>query len=486
MAFIQKKDMSYPAGALETGSPAYTVPSTGNVQNSLRLAMGPGVVVYTNAHDIDGSSAVAEFRGGSPAITLSKPTRPGGVVEGSTGYFGMQVAVWNEKIYVSDYQSDNYDTRWQNVSEGSPKDGAGMIYVYNFDGDCIDSIGFPYSLTYLGAVPDLNYRYFGRRMVVNDGLIIATSNSSLISSQIAVVVMDANTGEGVRWSAAEGFLGFDTSRGVEGSGSYITSQWQISDGRILRLDEWRDDYDDTMALFDLDGQLIDYKKVQDVPELLALTDLKFGSTPAFPDFSRSGNIGDGRIVILHTKNHGYNGAGVGPGPNNVLASLFDMDGNWLKYIYGDSDYGKYPMEYVNGYSTQSNVGIGYGRIVIGTRKHGNKTTNPGFLSIFDMEGNFLKGIPSPVDSAVHPNDSDGQFGCNIDVTENRILVGGYRYIYQYTLDGEFIQSETKSDNQWGESIAGGCGKLVAGDGTYAYVVDTPARHETVMDLLNKY
>jgi len=198
---------------------------------------------------------------------------------------------------------------------------------------------------------------------------------------------------------------------------------------------------------------------------------------ASDDFGFSVAAGSGRIVV---------GAD-GKNSNQGAAYIFDLDGTQLAKITASDG--------VAGDRFGYSVAVGSGRIVVGAQWDTDNGSQSGSAYIFDLDGNQLAKITA----------SDGAtgdwFGNSVAVGGGRIVVGapldddngnrsGSAYIFD--LDGTQLAKITNSDgaredDQFGKSVAVGCGRIVVGangdgdNGSFsgsAYIFNLDGTNET--------
>jgi len=200
-------------------------------------------------------------------------------------------------------------------------------------------------------------------------------------------------------------------------------------------------------------------------------------------FGWSVAVGSGRIVVGAYGDDDY-------GSFSGSAYIFDLDGNQLAKLT-DSD----------GASSDRfgrTVAVGSGRIVVGQPQDDDDGSASGSAHIFDLDGNKLFKITAS-DAA-----ASDLFGESVAVGSGRIVAGAYAdddvgassgSAYIFDLDGNELDKLTASDasgtDQFGRAVAVGSGRIVVGalqdddngtDSGSAYIFETPNQTH-ILDIL---
>lgn len=103
------------------------------------------------------------------------------------------------------------------------------------------------------------------------------------------------------------------------------------------------------------------------------------------------------------------------------------------------------------------IAVGCGRVVIGARGLSRVQTTGGAVFVYDTKGNFIRELTDP------NNAPYSRFGMRIAVGSGRIVVtcGGNTNCYVYDLDGNLVNTITKSSDLY-DRPAVGCGRIVIG------------------------
>jgi hypothetical protein len=188
-------------------------------------------------------------------------------------------------------------------------------------------------------------------------------------------------------------------------------------------------------------------------------------------FGKSVAVGCGKIVVSSPNDDG-------PVGDEGSIYIFDLFGNFLKKVVNpDSNdtvnYYGFSSSFGGNYNSVEEIGqavaVGCGRIVVGASQ--TDRYFDGSAYILDLEGNLIKKISAPnariTGSGTGGADGD-QFGFSVAVGNGRIIIGapgGDGGVYEYDLDGNYINSKTgiKSASKTGYSVA-------CKQGIIAYVV----------------
>jgi hypothetical protein len=185
------------------------------------------------------------------------------------------------------------------------------------------------------------------------------------------------------------------------------------------------------------------------------------SAGAGDEFGYSVAVGSGRIVV------GARYDDIGIGLTNVgSAHIYDLNGGYVGIITHPS-----AAFSVQGDQFGYSVAVGSGRIVVGAPFDNiGALSNAGSAHIYDLNGNYV-GI------LTHPNASQTDyFGESVAVGSGRIVVGavfdnigaienaGSAHIYD--LNGGYVgiltHPSAANDDDFGTSVAVGCGRIVVG------------------------
>jgi hypothetical protein len=173
------------------------------------------------------------------------------------------------------------------------------------------------------------------------------------------------------------------------------------------------------------------------------------------EFGRYVAVGSGRIVV------GANGDDDN-GSSSGSAYIFDLDGNQLTKITASDAAASDRF----GYS----VAVGSGRIVVGAFRDGDNGTDSGSAYIYDLDGtNEVKITASDAGSG-------DEFGRSVAVGCGRIVVGAYNWdgdftsqgaAYIFDLNGNQLgiitaSNPIRNNDEFGQSVAVGCGVIAIG------------------------
>jgi len=487
MAFVQKKNLDHNNswGAPATPHPSYTVPSDGNVQNTIRMEMSKDGIVYVNAYD----------NGSSPSDILNPFTeiasRNSGL--GQSSDFGNAVKIYNEKIFVGDRSAVDSNRTTYNGNAG------GRVFVYNFDGDLIDSIRAPAGNSY----------NFGFDIKVTGSLLLIASRSSITGFKYWQY--NAETLEYAHNPSLYYHGGLSEVHPNQRGGLHAKN------GRVVKAGVDDDEYDTFLNIYDHDGRTLNAMQHHHYAELLDSTLVRFQPTYGSRGAPLSGKfaVGDGLIVNLTwAYSDDYYNDYTSPATSKILGTVFDLNGGFKFFLNTpDSDtYG--PMfvdnrndEYGSGAGgLKHQVGIGGGRIAVPVTDVPEEAAYvepyQKKVVLYDYSGNLINVLHSrPHSDTSKLYDSDGMyFGeQGVIIADDRILVlsgqydGGneFNLIHHYTLDGDYIFTDSDIDRGQYDNTDVGIdareGKIVvASEDNKLYMTDMPRKRISVMDALDMY
>jgi predicted amidohydrolase len=357
--------------------------------------------------------------------------------------FGRSVAIGSGRIVVGAYQDDD---------KGS---NSGSAYIYDLNGtqlakitapDGVASDNFGYSVAVgcnriiVGAWGDDDYGSASGSAYIHD------LNGNYVTMSIKLNASDGAASDRFGWSLAVG-----SGRIVVGS--YLDDDKGASSGSAY--------------IYDLEG--------------VQLAKITASDGAANDNFGYSVAVGCGRIVVGSTGDDDK-------GSNSGSAYIFDLSGTQLAKITASDG--------AANDNFGSSVAVGCGRIVVGVPVDDDKGDSSGSAYIYDLDGSQLAKITA----------SDGAatdlFGYSVAVGSGRIVVGAYLdddkgsasgSAYIYDLDGTYITKITASDgasnDNFGQSVAVGSGKIVVGspfddNKGSAYIYTTPYVH-TPYDIIGE-
>ena len=391
------------------------------------------------------------------------------LIHGSFGYSTASISSTETKIVASDAASSDFfgisvAAGNGRIVIGSPNDDdnsalqSGSAYLFDLDGNELVKM--------TASDPVQNDQFGGSVAIGNDRIVVGAPG--VLSGRGAAYVFDFHGNQLFKILASDGAgadrFGYSVAVGCE---------------RIV-VGAYEDDDDGdgsgSAYIYDLNGTLINKITASD------------GST--FASFGFSVAIGNGRIVV------GARTATIGSNNFQGAAYIFDLDGNEIKKI-----------NTTNGASYDyfgTSVAIGNGRIVVGQ----TEDAGPGKAYVYDLNGNLINEITAS-DVATQAGYGIGaEFGNSVAVNSGRIVVGSWRYsidpttnfrsgaIYVYDLDGndeiaKITSSDASIDDRFGNSVAVGSGKIVAGayienpgglaDAGSAYIFDAPQTYDTYIE-----
>lgn len=191
-----------------------------------------------------------------------------------------------------------------------------------------------------------------------------------------------------------------------------------------------------------------------------LKEISAPDASSFDGFGKSVAIGCGKIVVSSPGDDG-------PVGDEGSIYIFDLFGNFLKKVVNpDSNdtvnYYGFSSSFGGNYNSVTDVGqalaVGCGRIVVGASQIGRNFDGSAY--ILDLEGNLIKKISAPnaLITGFGTGGSTGdEFGFSVAVGNGRIIIGapgGDGAIYEYDLDGNYINSITgTSGSNTGYSVA---------------------------------
>jgi hypothetical protein len=275
---------------------------------------------------------------------------------------------------------------------------------------------------------------FGTSVAVGCGRIVVGSPDDIIGATRfgSAYIFDLNGNELAKITASD-----------RASNDYFGFSVAVGSGRIV-VGAYGDDDAGSLSgsayIFDLNGT--------------QLAKITANDGDAGDEFGLWVAVGCGRIVVgSHDDND--------DGSDSGSAYIFDLDGTQLAKITAS--------DAAAGDNFGESVAVGCGRIVVGARFDDDGGTSSGSAYIFDLDGNELAKITAS-DAA-----ASDQFGHSVAVGSGRIVVGA-RYddddgsasgsAYIFDLDGTQLAKITASDaaagDNFGESVAVGCGRIVVG------------------------
>lgn len=391
------------------------------------------------------------------------------LVHGSFGYSTASTSSTETKIVASDAASfDGFGAAVAagngRIVIGSPNDddngalASGSAYLFDLDGN---------ELVKMTASDAAQSDQLGTSVAIGNGRIVAGAEG-VLSGRGAAYVFDFEGNQLFKILASDGASSDRFGHSVAvGCGRIVIGAYEDDDGGSSAGSAY---------IYDLSGTLINKITASD------------GS--AFASFGYSVAIGNGRIVV------GARTATIGGNDFQGAVYIFDLDGNEIK-----------KLNTTNGASYDyfgTSVAIGSGRIVVGQ----TEDAGPGTVYVYDLNGNLINEIAAS-DAATQASYGIGaEFGNSLAVHSGRIVVGSWRYslnpssnfrcgaIYIYDLDGNdeiaiVTASDAASDDRFGNSVAVGSGKIVAGaffedpssinGAGSAYIFDAPQTYDTYIE-----
>jgi len=372
-----------------------------------------------------------DYTAGQDGAFLAKINGAHGTGAAASDYFGHSVAVGSGRVVVGARLDDD-----NGASSGS-------AYIFDLEGNFINKINGAHGT---GAIAS---DFFGYSVAVGSGRIVVgmhgDDDNGSLSGSAYIFDLDGNfinKINGMHDTGANASDLFGTAVAV-GSGRIVVGA--EGDGHNIG-----DSNTGSAYIFDLDGNFIN--------KITGAVGIYIASVGDY--FGKSVAVGSGRIVVGAYGDDDY-------GNTAGSALIFDLDGNFIKKIYGN--YG------VNRYFGAT-VAAGSGRIVVGAYgDDDNGLADSGSAYIFDLEGNFINKIYGTGGTGAAVADN---FGNSVTVGSGRIVVGAYGdddngsesgSAYIFDLDGNFIKkidgtggTGAAANDDFGVSVAAGSGRIVVG------------------------
>jgi len=301
---------------------------------------------------------------------------------------------------------------------------SGAAYIFDLDGN---------QLAIINASDNAAYDQFGQAVAVGCGRIVvgAAESSNPNGSSGSAYIFDLDGTQVAKITPS------DTA-----GGDRFGWRVAVGCGRIVVSAPYNDDAGTSSGsayIFDLDGTT-------------QLAKLTASDAAAVDYFGWSVAVGNGRIVVGA---YGNDDAGSASGS----AYIYDLEGNFIKKITASDAQA--------GDAFGFGIDVGCGRIVVGAPGDDDNGASSGSAYIFDLEGTQIAKI-KPSDGAASDN-----FARDVGVGCGKIVVGspfdddngsasGSAYIFD--LDGTQIAKITSSDgaanDNFGHGVHIGCGRIV--------------------------
>lgn len=384
----------------------------------------------------------------SPIVTFNKSidNRSGGEADGG---FGASIAANDSHLIIGSPLKDS----------GSDQ-SVGAVYLFNLEGDSDTRETLPAS-----TVGDGGTHYYGSVSATNNIIIAGAPFDDVYNFYEGSVFIFHNDSEHNRLIPPETDTGILFGESVA-----------IGNGRIAISS---DDSNGEVFIYDYHGSNIAKLKGDPGAQL----------NPSFGQGALGqGNaivIGNGRIAIGDTQSSRPDGR----------VRLYDLNANLLKTVED-------PITDNEGYFGET-IAIGNNRLLVGEPRHEDSESinyfNAGRAHLYDINGNLIKRIRSPRVGQNH------YFGKDVSIGNNVLAIGqsgdSNGYVFLYDLDGNKIQdipspvnaAPPSSTQKFGRTVHIHKDKLYISDGEQGsygdgivYVYDFENSQPHILDLLDDF